>query len=161
MENEVNHEEGHAIERCKAETEAHIRAVAGNINDFIKELLNRAEVHDASKLQDPELEGFAEASLLGNIEYGSDAYKASMAKLKPIIEHHYANNRHHPEHWPNGVNDMTLIDLLEMLADWKAATARNKNGNIRKSIELNAERFKISTQLREILENTVREHFQD
>ena len=49
-------------------------------------------------------------------------------KFKPAIDHHYANNRHHPEHWPNGINDMTLMDLIEMLADWKAATARNKNG---------------------------------
>ena len=54
---------------------------------------------------------------------------------------------------------MTLIDLIEMLCDWKAATVRNKNGNIRKSIEHNADRFKMSPQLKQIFENTVREMF--
>ena len=46
-----------------------------------------------------------------------------------------------------------------MLVDWKAATERVKNGNIRKSIEHNAKRYGISEQLTGILENTVREYF--
>lgn len=46
-----------------------------------------------------------------------------------------------------------------MLCDWKAATKRNKNGNIRKSIEINAQKYNISPQLEQILENTVKEIF--
>ena len=84
-----------------------------------------------------------------------------MERVKPAIEHHYANNRHHPEHWPNGIDDMTLLDLVEMLVDWKAATVRNKNGNIRKSVEHNSKRFNMSPQLTKIFENTVRELFQE
>lgn len=59
------------------------------------------------------------------------------------------------------VNSMTLIDILEMLVDWKAAGERNKNGNIRKSLEVNTERYGLSPQLKKIMENTVREHFKD
>jgi len=82
-----------------------------------------------------------------------------LEKVNPAIVHHYSKNRHHPEHWPNGIDDMTLIDLVEVLADWKASTAKNKNGNIRKSIEINAKRFNMSPQLTKIFENTVRELF--
>jgi hypothetical protein len=49
---------------------------------------------------------------------------------------------------------MNLIDLVEMLCDWKAASERHNDGNIRKSIEINASRFTISPQLVKILENT-------
>lgn len=61
------------------------------------------------------------------------------------------------ERWmASPVNDMTLVDVLEMLVDWKAASERHTDGNIRKSIEVNTERFGLSPQLATILENTVR-----
>lgn len=59
------------------------------------------------------------------------------------------------------VDSMTLCDLVEMLCDWKAATERNKNGNIRTSIEKNTGRYNMSPQLAQIMQNTVREMFQD
>jgi len=46
--------------------------------------------------------------------------------MKPAIEHHYKNNRHHPEHFNNGIDEMNLVDLIELLCDWKAASERNK-----------------------------------
>jgi hypothetical protein len=49
---------------------------------------------------------------------------------------------------------MNLVDLVEMLCDWKASSTRHNDGNIRKSIEINAERFGINQQLVKILENT-------
>lgn len=39
---------------------------------------------------------------------------------------------------------MNLIDIVEMLADWKASSERQQNGNLLTSIEINAERFNIS-----------------
>ena len=62
-------------------------------------------------------------------------------------------------HFPNGIRDMTLLDLVEMLCDWKAASERHQDGNIRKSIEHNAGRFDIPPVLAGILENTVKEVF--
>ncbi len=58
----------------------------------------------------------------------------------------------------NGVDGMSLFDVLEMLLDWKAAAERMKNGgDIRKSLEINTKRFGLSSQLVHILENTIKE----
>lgn len=146
--------------KSNLETIQHIHAVRSNLYKMIVDLDHRAQVHDQSKLESPEQDIFGETyEDLKKTEYGTPEYDALLERVKPAITHHYANNRHHPEHWPDGINDMTLLDLVEMLCDWKAATARNKNGNIRKSIEINAERFKMSPQLKRIFENTVREMF--
>jgi uncharacterized LabA/DUF88 family protein len=51
---------------------------------------------------------------------------------------------------------MNLVDLIEMICDWKAATERTKDGNIYKSIEINSERFKMSEQLKNIFNNTLK-----
>lgn len=150
------------IDACLAETRKHIWEVGANINIFIRALLHRAEKHDQSKLEEPELSIFAEHTPeLAKTVYGSPEYKEMLERVKPAIEHHYANNLHHPEAHLNGIDDMTLVDLIEMLSDWRAAGKRNKNGNIRKSIEVNAERFRLSPQLKKILENTVKEYFNE
>ena len=52
---------------------------------------------------------------------------------------------------------MNLIDLLEMLLDWKAASMRHANGDLHRSIEINTERFRLDPQLVHILKNTVRD----
>ena len=104
------------------DTLTHIHKVQDNLVQAIDNLADRAEVHDASKLEEPEKSGFdAMMGRLSNAVYGSDDYKAALAEGKPTIAHHYAANDHHPEHWPNGVNDMSLLSILEMLCDWKAA----------------------------------------
>ena len=142
------------------ETIKHISTVRKNIYKCIVELDSRLRDHDQSKLVSPEAEIFGEwTPELAKVEYGTPEYDALLDKVRPAIEHHYANNRHHPEHHKNGISDMTLIDLVEMLCDWKAATERNKNGNIRKSLEVNAKRYGIDDQLLSILENTVKEMF--
>jgi len=41
-----------------------------------------------------------------------------------------------------------------MFCDWKAATMRHNDGNLLKSIEINAGRFGISDQLKQILINS-------
>jgi hypothetical protein len=62
------------------------------------------------------------------------------------------------EYYPNGVDGMSLFDLVEMLMDWKASSERHSNGmGITESIEISSERFKIGDQLKEILLNTARE----
>lgn len=138
----------------------HIHAVRSNIYGVIKELDNRAMNHDKTKLESPEQEIFGETfEELAKTKYGTPEYDNLLERTKPAIVHHYSKNRHHPEHWPNGFDDMTLIDLIEVICDWKAATMRNKDGNIRKSIEINAKRFNMSPQLTQIFENTVRELF--
>lgn len=146
----------------KLETFKHIHRVRHFLFLMMEELDRRAREHDASKLDSPEAEIFGEwTPELAKVEYMSPEYKVLMEKVRPATDHHYANNRHHPEHWPKGVEDMTLCDLVEMLCDWKAATERNKNGNIRTSIEKNTARYNLSPQLAQVMQNTVREMFQD
>ena len=140
----------------KQDTLQHINRVKDLLEGVAVELVQRGHNHDASKLENPEKELFdTYTPLLKQLEYGSDEYKESLEKLKPALEHHYANNSHHPEYYENGVDDMDLFDVVEMLCDWKAATERTKNGDIYKSIEINQKRFNLSPQLTKILLNTI------
>lgn len=143
----------------RADTLAHIRRVAQLLDECRLELHLRGQEHDRSKLDEPEKSTFDAATLkLKAMTYGSDEYKAALAELKPALDHHYAANSHHPEHFANGVDGMNLFDVLEMLMDWKAATERMKGGgDIRRSLEINTERFKLSPQLASILRNTIPE----
>lgn len=156
---EVNEED---IVASNLATLKHVHTVRSLIYVMVEELDRRATNHDRSKFEEPEQSVFASTfQELGKTPYGTPEYEDLLRRVKPALDHHYANNRHHPEHWPHGIDDMTLIDLVEMLCDWKAATQRNKDGNIRKSVEHNAKRFGMSDQLRKIFENTVREMFQE
>lgn len=146
------------IAKCQVETYEHIAAVNRLMNYCAADLLQRAVNHDASKLQPPELEGFAAHKIkLSSLTYGSPEYEENRKMLEQTLAHHYAHNRHHPDHFPNGINGMTLLDLLEMFCDWSASTKRQHDGNLLMSIEKNAERFGISKQLLQILKNTAEE----
>jgi hypothetical protein len=46
------------------------------------------------------------------------------------------------------------VQVVEMLCDWKAATERHADGDLRKSLAVQRERFGISDQLLQILTNT-------
>jgi len=140
------------------ETIEHILRVRELLYVAQNKLQARGFAHDKSKLGPNEKPIFDRVTgKLRGLTYGSDEYKASLKDLGPALTHHYANNSHHPEHFENGVEGMSLFDVLEMLCDWKAAGERHANGNINRSLAVNRDRFKISDQLNAILENTVRE----
>src|SRR5690606_8953349 len=125
---------------------------------IVKELINRGFLHDNSKLEEPELNIFAEYTpKLKSTTYGSEAYKKFLEEMDVALKHHYTFNLHNPEHYKNGINDMTLVDLVEMLCDWKSASLRHDDGNIFKSIEINQKRFGYSDELKQIFINTVKE----
>jgi hypothetical protein len=137
-------------------TYQHIQIVQGLLSVVLTELTKRTIAHDQSKLASPEREVFDEYTpKLAGSTYGSDEYKRFLAGMKPALDHHYAVNSHHPEHYPDGIRGMSLVDLLEMLCDWKAATLRHNDGDIRKSIEINQQRFGYSDELKQILLNTL------
>lgn len=126
-------------------------------------LTHRAAVHDASKLLPPEKEaydGLTQDMKASTAPYGSEEYRAIIRKYKPAVDHHVTTNRHHPEFFGEaGVNGMTLIDLVEMLCDWKAASLRGDGteASLAASISKNFSRYSISDQLAAIFENTRRE----
>lgn len=138
-----------------ADTLFHIKRVNEFLIDASTELLRRGKVHDNSKLEYPEKELFDELTpMLKNLEFGSEEYNESLLRLKPALDHHYAANSHHPQHYPDGIKGMDLFDLIEMFVDWKAAGERTKGGNMNKSIEVNSERFNMSDDLQHIFLNT-------
>lgn len=142
----------------RADTERHIEQVRVLLRAVTADLERRALAHDRSKLEDPEKAIFDEYTpMLAGTTYGSPEYKRFLAEMKPALDHHYSQNAHHPEFWPHGVNDMSLLDLIEMLADWKAATMRHNDGDLAESLRINKRRFGISDQLASILENTAKE----
>jgi hypothetical protein len=141
------------------DTLLHIQRVNELLLRFCKDLMYRAVCHDSSKLREPEKSEFDRLTpILKDLEYGSPSYKASLAELQVALDHHYANNSHHPQHYQNGVDGMNLLDLVEMFMDWKAATERTKDGNIHKSIEMNRQRFNLTDQLVHIFINTVKNY---
>lgn len=143
----------------RPETYAHSQRVGELMMQMIKEMLDRSTCHDRSKTEAPELEMFDQYTpKLKDTTYGSDEYKSHLQAMGEGLAHHYAHNRHHPEHFPNGINGMTLVDLVEMLADWKAATERHTDGDLSDSINKQRDRFNITGQLCQILWNTA-EHF--
>lgn len=144
------------ITQCQNETLEHIHKVREYLYFIVDELKKRGLEHDRLKMESPEVEIFTEYTpKLANTTYLSEEYNNSLKEMNKALKHHYENYRHHPEHFTNGINDMNLIDIVEMICDWKAASLRHNDGDIKKSIEINAERFGYGEQLKTILLNTV------
>lgn len=141
----------------KEDTIKHIETVNRLLLEVIERLMRRGAVHDQSKLAPPEKEMYDKYTpLLKTTTYGSKEYNQNLEEMeREGLKHHYANNSHHPQHWVNGINGMSLLDVFEMICDWKAASMRHDDGDINKSLKLNRERFKISKQLYCILQNTI------
>jgi Family of unknown function (DUF5662) len=140
---------------AKFKTMRHIETVRNYLNFIIRELLNRQERHDQSKLEFLEVETFEKFTpLLRGVTYGSPEYHGYLREMDVAIQNHYQNNRHHPEYFEQGIQGMNLIDVLEMLVDWRAASMRHDDGDIYRSIEINQTRFGYSDELKQILKNT-------
>jgi len=94
----------------------HIKMVETNCNIISRHMMNedshfaitiakRGRLHDLSKFDDLEFQ---------NLWKGEKNFDIALV-------HHHTNNRHHPEHFTNGIYGMNDIDIAEMVAD---ATAR-------------------------------------
>lgn len=151
----------------RPDTWAHIARVRRFMVQAMDNLQDRADRHDKSKLEPPEVAAFDIATpKLAGMEYGSDAYKQSLADLGPALAHHFEHNDHHPEHYENGVAGMSAMALIEMVCDWRAASERVKqraDGDeyLRRSFEeglaFNQRRFGYGDEVASILLNTARE----
>lgn len=140
---------------CTADVLEHKRKVKFYLTVFANILDCRATVHDNSKLETPEKELFDQwTPELKARTFGTDYYKEALDAMGPGLQHHYKANSHHPEHYTNGVDGMTLYDLVEMVCDWRAAAeARNVEVDLDHAIK----RFNLSPQLANIIRNTLAE----
>lgn len=138
------------------DTRSHIARVAFLLGEFAGLLHKRAGEHDQSKLEEPEKSIFDEVGpRLKQLKYGTVEYQVALKELGVALEHHYANNSHHPQYFQEGVAGMSLLDLVEMLVDWKAASERMQDGgDILNSINFNEARFSISPQISSIFRHT-------
>jgi hypothetical protein len=87
-----------------------------------RELLERADRHDASKFGSEEripyiwLTEFHRCRTMGE----PFQYPEKMEEqVRAAIKHHVTTNRHHPEFHADP-DDMTDVDLMEMVCDWTA-----------------------------------------
>ena len=137
------------------DTIRHIIAVRLLLDSVITEINQRAIAHDASKLESPEKEMFEIwRPRLDELSVDSHEYKEALAQMGEGLAHHYRENRHHPEHFKDGIRGMNLIDLLEMVCDWEAAAARKGQAV---SMEWASKRFGISKDdhIYSIIQNTL------
>lgn len=140
-----------------ADTLKHQKRIMQLVNMATAELLKKVALHDNSKLYEPEKSIFDEwTPKLASSSIGTEEYENMKKQMKIALDHHYANNTHHPEHFENGLNDMDLLEIFELFFDWKAASERHLDGNIYKSITVNKERFKMSDQLEQIFIKTAK-----
>jgi hypothetical protein len=139
----------------RADTLAHIQLVRDHLDTFVAEMLKRGARHDASKLTPAEKPAFdLVLPLLAGVSYGSPEYQALVDRVKPALEHHYAHNSHHPEHYRElGIGGMDLFDIVEMICDWMASARRHPEDGVK--LSYNAELFGIEPQLVSIIANTL------
>ena len=85
------------------DTLAHIDRVRQLLTVASAELIRRGEVHDASKLVDPEKIGYDDVTpKLKEARYGTLEYIRAMADMATINLHHAKNNSYCPAHYPGG-----------------------------------------------------------
>ena len=92
------------------------------LTDYTKELTERAKVHDASKFGAEErvpyiwLTEFYRCRRNGEVFIYPDGIEE---RVRDAINHHVTTNRHHPD-FHRDPNDMSNVDLIEMVCDWTA-----------------------------------------
>jgi hypothetical protein len=92
------------------------------VTNYPDELKERAKVHDASKFTPPERVPYIWLTEFHRCRRSGEpfSYPEGMEKLVcGAIEHHLKVNRHHPE-YHGDPNEMTEVDLIEMVCDWTA-----------------------------------------
>jgi hypothetical protein len=141
---------------CTDDVLEHKEKVVYWMRRFWTLLEGRSKYHDDSKLKNPTEKAMFDRWVpeLKARTLGSPEYKEALEQMGEGLRMHYEANRHHPEHFKNGVDDMTLIDIVEMVADWMAA-AQAKNVHV--DLDYLANRFHLSEQLVKIIANQLRE----
>ena len=139
------------------DTILHVTEVQENLEVISSDLRRRGFAHDRTKFQEMEFDAFVSTrDKFKKANYGSREYKECTDVIKPAIVHHYENNRHHTGFHKNGINDMNLMDLCEMIADWKAAERRSPDKKLGDTLEYAFRKYEINDQLGKIIINTLK-----
>lgn len=116
------------VEFYEQRTREHISRVARNLKLLAQvmqqrnELLERAMIHDASKFSEEERIPYVWLTEYHRCRRGGIPFEYPPGieeQVRRAIRHHVTSNRHHPEFHADP-NDMTEVDLIEMVCDWTA-----------------------------------------
>lgn len=141
-------------------TRDHIQLVNQYGNVIVQEIAKMLKEHDASKLESPEKEIFANfMDTLKTVKIGTPEYDDMIFKsgLKEAIKHHHQHNRHHPEYFENGMSGMTIMDIVVWIVDVMASAHRDNNDPIKSmGTDICQKRFGYDDMLKTIMTNTVK-----
>ena len=136
----------------------HKEEITQLMSKFAAEISYRSGIHDNSKFSPEEFDVYSSnVQDFNKYDFDSEEEKRLRERVYPAAKAHQKRNRHHPEHFKNGIDDMNLIDLLEMICDWKSASSRAPGDSLRKGLPILKEKYKISPQLYQILTNTIKD----
>ena len=97
-------------------------ALLAEVTDYGPDLIERGTAYDASKFAPEERIPYVWLTEFHRCRRSGEPfeYPARMAeRVRRAIHHHVTSNRHHPEFHADP-NDMTDVDLIEMVCDWTA-----------------------------------------
>lgn len=93
------------------------------MEELALDLLNRASSHDVSKFCREEL---LNLSLLAFDKNDFKNPECGISdKQRELVSAHWRSNRHHPEHFET-YDDMTDLDIIEMVCDWHARSVEHQ-----------------------------------
>lgn len=131
----------------------HKKNVTNLINLIIIELHKRINEHDESSLNSNEVEVLTYfPEYIKKDSYLNEESLAYIREIKNALNIHFKKNSHHPEHFNNKIKDMNLIDIIEMLCDWKSTMS--EDDDIISVIKRNKKIYNFSNELMYILINT-------
>jgi len=126
----MNKKEAFFIKR----TAAHIETV----NYFAGLMGANFPLHDQSKYNPPERDAYILLSWAW-ANQGVALSKSEKLATKDAIQHHYAKNDHHPEHYNGNLDNMQWHHFIEMVCDWFAVGMEKTFSN--DAIKFSAEEF--------------------
>jgi hypothetical protein len=142
-------------------------ALLAVVTGYGEELLERARVHDASKFSPDERIPYVWLTEYHRRRRNGEPfeYPEGMAEqVRRAIHHHVTSNRHHPQFHADP-NDMSDVDLIEMVCDWTAmaqefgqdgGSARGwTDRTIGKRVAFNADRRRFIYQMIEELDRQI------
>jgi hypothetical protein len=125
------------IEFYERRTIAHIGRVRSclrvmaEITHYGSELLTRAKEHDASKFEPEERIPYIWLTEFHRCRRNGEFFnypEGIAEQIELAVQHHMSVNRHHPE-YHESPDDMSEVDLIEMICDWTAmAQEFDQNG---------------------------------
>jgi hypothetical protein len=142
-------------------------ALLTEITNHGEEVIERAKAHDASKFGPEEHIPYVWLTEYHRCRRNGEPFRypeGVAERVKLAIHHHVTTNRHHPEFHADP-NDMSDIDLIEMVCDWTAmAQEFDQDGGsargwadktVGKRVAFNAEKRRFIYQIIEALDRQI------